>query len=97
MSATDEIDPRHDLGTPGPLVHTLEELPNYQKKLAISINRYPTPLTIWMVNRILNATKAQQERAFWLQLLLDCLKHPLLTPLARLEAEDFIKFQKKLD
>src|ERR1700722_19323310 len=44
-----------DLGTPGPLVHTLESWPGrYEKLLAESVRRKPTPLSVWMVNRILN-------------------------------------------
>src|SRR5260221_8472036 len=44
LSNTEEIDPRYDLGTPGPLVHTLEKIPNYQESLIVSVRHYPTPL-----------------------------------------------------
>jgi hypothetical protein len=96
LSNTDEIDPRYDLGTPGPLVHTLEKLPNYQKHLRESIKRQPTPLTIWMINRILNATKNSENREFWLNLLRDCLQQPNSTPVTRKEAQKFLEFQAKV-
>ncbi len=45
-----------DLGTPGPLVHTLESWRGgYEEMLVQSVRRKPTPLSVWMVNRILNA------------------------------------------
>jgi hypothetical protein len=44
-----------ELGTPGPLVHTLETWRGgYEKLLAESARRKPTSLSVWMVNRILN-------------------------------------------
>src|SRR5689334_5921148 len=69
LSNSDEIDSRFDLGTPGPFVHTLERLSDYSKQLIESIRRYPTPLAVWMINRILNTVIAEEERQFWLNLL----------------------------
>ena len=96
LSRSDEIDPRYDLGTPGSLVHALEKLPNYREHLIASVKRYPTPLTVWMINRILNMTGDTQEREFWRGLMDECLNHPMLSPLAREDTEMFLKHQSRL-
>ncbi|MBC7878422.1 MAG: hypothetical protein H7Y59_14725 [Anaerolineales bacterium] len=93
LSNSDEIDPRFDIGTPGPLVHALEKLPNYSKQLIESINRYPTPLTVWMINRILNITINEEEKRFWLNLLQEAINHPQATLFVKNKAQDFIDFQ----
>ena len=47
--------PLVDFGSPGPLVHTLESFPGqYESCLFESLNRRPTPITVWMFNRIIN-------------------------------------------
>lgn len=43
--------PDAELGTPGPLVHTLERM-DYAEELVASLRRRPTPHAVWMVNRI---------------------------------------------
>ena len=93
LSKSNEIDPRFDLGTPGSFVHALEKLPNYSKQLIISIRRYPTPLTVWMINRILNALKVEEERRFWLNVLQESINHPQATSFVKEEAQQFIDFQ----
>ena len=51
-----------ELGTPGPLVHTLETLRGgYEMLLAESVRRKPTLLSVWMVNRILNVNPPDAE------------------------------------
>ncbi|HEX5103189.1 MAG TPA: hypothetical protein VFV87_05230 [Pirellulaceae bacterium] len=42
-------------GNPGPLVHLVEHCGGHVDLLIDSIRRTPTPTTVWMVNRILNA------------------------------------------
>src|SRR5258705_11493488 len=55
--------PDIEMGTPGPLVHTLEQMDGrYEHELVESIKRKPAALTIWMVNRILNATRDLEQR-----------------------------------
>ncbi|MFG3604731.1 hypothetical protein [Micromonospora chersina] len=43
-----------DMGSPGPIVHSLETWSGYRPLLAESLRRKPTPLTLWMANRLLN-------------------------------------------
>lgn len=64
-----ERSPGADLGTPGPLVHELEKIPGYQDLLIESLQRQPQELTVWMVNRILNAEVPGTTREKWLSIL----------------------------
>lgn len=48
--------PGADLGTPGPTVHTLESFDGqYEDHLFSSLDKKPAPLTVLMLNRIINA------------------------------------------
>jgi hypothetical protein len=83
-----------ELGTPGPLVHTMEShIGSYEEMLVDSIKRKPTDLTVWMVNRILNGPA--EEKKFWMDALLFAAEHPLATPLVKEQAHHFVTVQKK--
>lgn len=58
-----------DLGSPGPVVHALEEVGGYEAELAESVLRQPTPLTVWMVNRLLNVERDSARRERLISLL----------------------------
>jgi hypothetical protein len=93
MSESDEIHPGFDLGTPGPVVHLLEGFVGFKPHLIESLKRFPTPLTIWMVNRILNVEENEVERTLWWDALLECKHHPRLKPIASAEVDKFVRFQ----
>src|SRR6266487_324022 len=79
--------PDADLGSPGPLVHTLERmLGHYERELVESIKRRPSPTAIWMVNRILNGTRVPEQRQFYIDLLRFAAEHPKAPESARYEA-----------
>ncbi len=81
-----------DLGSPGPLVHTIEGWPGqYEELLADSLQRKPTPLTVWMVNRILN--RQPDNANIWLDLLRSVRDHPAASPAAKADAEGFLRYQ----
>jgi hypothetical protein len=81
-----------DLGTPGPLVHTLEFWRGrYEKLLGGSVRRKPTPLSVWMVNRILNARPPDAES--WIALLRIVTDNPDASDETKAQAEGFIKYQ----
>lgn len=81
-----------ELGTPGPLVHTLETWPGrYEEFLAQSVRRKPTPLSVWMVNRILNASPPDAES--WLALLRSIANNPMASDETKVEAKEFIEYQ----
>jgi hypothetical protein len=92
VTAEDLRPPRYDFGTPGPLVHSLEKLPGYEDHLLSSLKRRPAPLTVWMLNRLINgSTKDRREQ------LLDCLRqvcaHPDASAYTRQLAEELLRFQ----
>jgi len=84
------------MGTPGPLVHTLEQMSGqYERELVESIKRQPADLSVWMVNRILNAERDQEQRQFYMDLLRFAAEHPKASEFARQEAESFIQHQSR--
>jgi hypothetical protein len=81
-----------DLGTPGPLVHTLETWRgHYEKLLAESVRRKPTPLSVWMVNRILNVRPPDAET--WMALLQSVADNAAASDETKSQAEGFIEYQ----
>jgi hypothetical protein len=84
--------PDAELGTPGPLVHTLERM-DYAEELVASLRRRPSPHAVWMVNRILNTALPPERRQFYLDLLASVGRHPAATESARDQADHFLEFQ----
>ena len=93
MFALMERLPESDLGSPGPLVHTLETFPRYEDELLKSVRRRPTVLSVWMINRILNTDLAGDVRSDLLAVLREAEVHPEATSEVREQARDFIKVQ----
>lgn len=58
-----EDNPTADFGTPGPLVHWLEEFAGagYEQALAESLSRRPTTHTVWMLNRLINGAEGDEQ------------------------------------
>lgn len=58
-----ENHPDDDLGSPGPLVHFVEQVPSpgYEEKLVASLRRRPTPHSVWMLNRVLNGLQPDRR------------------------------------
>jgi hypothetical protein len=84
-----------DLGCPGPIVHTLESMQgHYESELCESLRRKPTPLSVWMVNRILNACRNPEERNAYLAVLESAAEHPEASNEARNDALHFIELQR---
>jgi hypothetical protein len=81
-----------ELGTPRPLVHTLETwCGGYEKLLAESVRRKPTPLSAWMVNRILNVRPPDADS--WLALLRSVAGNPAASDETKAQAKGFIEYQ----
>lgn len=59
-----ESNPGVEFGSPGPLVHFVEQFHwcGYEKKLLESIERRPTPHTVWMLNRLINGTSDPSDK-----------------------------------
>ena len=65
-----ESNGQQDLGSPGPLVHFLEAHdPKHRPMLIDSLKRNPVQLTVWMLNRIINAESNPLEKAAYLELM----------------------------
>jgi hypothetical protein len=60
--------------------------------LAESVRRKPTPLTVWMVNRVLNANP--QDADFWIDLLAGIERAPGVSAEAAAEARQFLTYQR---
>lgn len=56
--------PEEDFGAPGPLAHAIEKYykRGYELELEASLERGPTPLTLWLANRIINANDENAPR-----------------------------------
>jgi hypothetical protein len=59
-----ERNPRADLGSPGPIVHTLEESPidEHIDLLAESLQREATVMTVWMAERCFRSNLSDRNR-----------------------------------
>jgi hypothetical protein len=87
--------PDAELGSPGPLVHEIEAIGNYETELQKSLARQPTYLTVWMVNRILNSDLRESERIRWLSALRAAADHPATPQWVKDEALDFLGYQER--
>jgi hypothetical protein len=78
MFALMERCPSADLGSPGPLVHSIESLAvdAYERELTESVRRRPMYLNVWMINRILNGKCSPARRQALVELLRGTLGHP---------------------
>ncbi len=85
--------PDVDLGSPGPIVHALERMEGrYEQELKRSIERTPTRLTLWMVNRLINGEVNVQE---WLHVFRSVSASPKVFPTVRQSALEYIEFQRR--
>lgn len=89
-----EIHSDKDLGSPGPLVHFLEEESDYLIELEQSVLRKPTDLTVWMINRIMNGVEPK-DREHWLAILAKVINHPEADAESIESAKEFIEYQSE--
>lgn len=87
--------PDADLGSPGPLVHTLEKLKGYEQELIRSASRCPSLLSVWMVNRILNTDLPIEVRQSYVSLLSEAATRSDVATSIREDARDFLDFQER--
>ncbi|MGC3996865.1 MAG: hypothetical protein QM767_04760 [Anaeromyxobacter sp.] len=74
-----EEHPGLDFGQPGSLVHFLEDmdLESFTRELVASIERRPTPHTLWMIHRIANAVDDPREERRLMEIIARARQHPL--------------------
>lgn len=87
--------PEADLGSPGPLVHTLEALKGYEVELMRSVRRSPSLLSVWMINRILNTDVRSDLRQSYMSLLNQAATRPEVPKTVRDDARDFFELQSR--
>ena len=92
-----ERHPQVEFGTPGQPIHTIESYgAHYEDLLLASLDRQPTFMTIWMLNRIINATKGFRKEKLVYQIK-SCMTHPSADKQAKDYASNFYEFQTKED
>lgn len=85
--------PIMEAGTPFPVVHFLEKQ-NYKGALLDSLARKPTPMTVFMLNRILNVTEEElSEYENLLVLMKEIADNPNVDTNTQKEASDFYDYQ----
>ena|SRR5260221_123223 len=90
--------PHAHFGNPGPLVHVLESRNGlYEDLLQESLNRKPTPLTIWMLNRMINAEKNSIIKENLFARLTSLSTHSYIDSKTKEVIQDFVDFQNKLN
>ena len=88
--------PHADLGTPGPLVHFLEKLVGkYEQPLYRSLERRPTPLAVWMLNRIINAEKDSNQKNRLMDIMAGLLSNAQIDSVTEEWVQEFLEFQNK--
>ncbi len=87
-----EDHPDLDFGSPGPLVHFVERFygPEYVDELTKSVQRAPTSVTVWMLNRVINGTSASEDRQRLIGALSQVKSNSLAHPDARDLAGEFL-------
>ncbi len=87
--------PEAEMGSPGPLVDTIEELPAaaYEAMLIESVRRLPCFYNLWMVNRILNEKLPAARREVLLDLLRKVATNRKASALAKQEAKEYLEQQ----
>jgi len=86
-----ENNPGADFGSPGVIVHTAERYfkNGYEQALLTSLRRHPTPHTVWMLNRVINAVQGQ-ERAELVSLMTHFAEDCAIDVETRMAARDFL-------
>lgn len=94
-----EAHPNVDHGTPGSLVHYVESFSGlgYEQHLLASLERKPTPPTVWMLNRCINGAPSASERERLRRLLALARNHPLTDDPTRETIDDFERYQALRD
>ena len=90
-----ERHPKVEFGTPGQLVHTIESYSGqYEDLLLASLDRQPTFMTVWMLNRLINAATGA-ERNQLVANLHRLRTHPRADEQAKAAVEEFYSFHTK--
>lgn len=90
-----EAHPVADLGAPGSLVHFVEQFyPEYKARLLFSLRKAPSISSVWMTNRVLNATLGKPDRARFLASLQGVAMNPAVDAGVQAFAKRFVDLQQ---
>ena len=86
-----EENPDLDYGSPGPLVHYMEEFygNGYEKLLCESVARKPIAHTLWMIHRIINDVDGE-EQEYYYDLIEKTANNPDIPDDIREEAKSYL-------
>lgn len=89
--------PHADFGSPGPIVHALESngVKFYEVNLHKSLMKKPTPLTVWMYNRIINAENDDRIIKGHIERLKLFGRHPFADEETKKVIKQFLDYQEK--
>lgn len=87
-----EKNPTLDYGCPGELTHFAEEFyrKGYEAALLRSFGRHPTPLTAWMLNRVINGTRDSDECEIYVTAFEKAEADPATDPQTRSEITHYL-------
>ncbi len=88
-----EDHPSLDYGAPGALAHFMERFlgQGYEEKVLESVERTPTSITVWLVNRLLNVAGGDEERSMLLRVLQGARTNARASPVAVELAQGFLR------
>jgi hypothetical protein len=86
--------PDDDFGTPGALVHTLEDIPGYESYVLESVERQPAPLSVQMVSRMLNSASSRDEKHRLFRIIQAVLEKPTAPESAKEMAQMLIDYHQ---
>lgn len=75
--------PEEDFGTPGIIVHTVEDIGGYEKLLHESLLRQPTTVTVHLLGRLANSCTDLKQKAHYRQILQSTTNHPKIADEAK--------------
>lgn len=88
-----ERHPLYDFGMPGEMAYFIEDLyPDYLPALIASVNRTPALLTVWMLNRCINAS---DQKDGLLSVLKRTAENPAAARKIRDSAAGFYEYQTR--
>ncbi|HLI67834.1 MAG TPA: hypothetical protein VKU90_15830 [Caulobacteraceae bacterium] len=92
-----EDDPDVDLGTPGPLVHFLDDCIGcgFEPALLASLARRPVAHTTWMLNRLLNVERDPARRLSYLAAMRAVAANRTAEEAVRERARDYLDWQRR--
>jgi hypothetical protein len=82
-----------DHGEPGPILHSIEQIPGYEQALAESLQRMPSYYGVCMIKRILDLDVTKEVRDYWLATLRTLAQDENVSPVVSGYAQEILAFE----